>query len=534
MGCICERPCSWCVSLKENAWNGRLATDLNDRFGFRLTIRELLHGSLYLSIFGAAFFLLSAPFMYWMQTIDLRFGFANSLNVSLANFKLQVFSGVISMLIWGIPKKLVFLAVLQYRLGWLFMWAGLIISICFAQYNVQIIAPMLGMNNQFPTDLFAVGRGFPLVQTGNEHVPWISLNRVFFKDPSVMNADLNQFSTRDMNKGPLTLFHKPKNGSWVIADNILVNPAATIYAQTKNPATEQTLESLAEQSWTVGDQASRVGLRSGKALRDKLFGFARESRIGIGQIYMVDGSHKDVRGNAFVTGAGNHSIIGLYDTLFLGQRGSDAEEEPEEDDVHELTSGGSLLQHASEEVQDVDVDQEDRRAPRNSAPTKAMTDDEIVAILAHELAHSALKHMEQGMGAQAFTSFVTFAVFGWMAHSPLAAAALALSSPLIHVGACAYEHLVGPPVEGMMKLLTNWLTLHNEYEADAYASRISERYASALQTSLAKLSVNSNQDPDVPFFYEVLHSDHPTFARRWQHIENVKEETYAKESKRGK
>jgi Zn-dependent protease with chaperone function len=447
---------------------------------------------------------------------------------------MQVFSGVISMLIWGVPKKFVFLSVLQYRLGWLFMWAGLIISICLAQYNVQLIAPMLGMNNQFPTDLFAVGRGFPLANTGFKAAPWISLNRVFFRDPNVMNVAINQFSTRDMNKGPLTLFHNPKNGTWVIADNILVNPAAAIYAQTKNPATQMTIESLAEQSWTVGDQETRVGLRSGKALRDKLFGFARDSRIGIGQIYMVDGSHKDVRGNAFVTGAGNHSIIGLYDTLFLGQRGSDAEEEPAEDDVHELTSGGSLLQHASEVVQDVDVVEDKEKTPRNSAPTKAMTDDEIVSILAHELAHSALKHMEQGMLAQAFTSFVTFAAFGWMASSPLAAVALGLGSPLIHVGACGYEHLVGPPLEGMMKLLTNWLTLHNEYEADAYASEISERYASALQTSLAKLSVNSNQDPDVPFFYEVLHSDHPTFARRWQHIENVKEKKYGKDASHGK
>jgi Zn-dependent protease with chaperone function len=529
---VFARPCAWCVQLKDRIVNGRLTTDISDRFGFRYSFRELLHGSVYLSIFGACFFLLSAPFMYWMQDIDLKFGFANSLTVSLANFKTQVFVGVISMLIWGVPKKFVFLAVLQYRLGWLFMWGGLTMSILFAQYNVQHIAPMLGMDNKFPSQAFTVGRGFPLAQTQYKFAPWISLNRLFFKDPSspgYLAMDAPQFSTHDKSQGPLQLFKK-QSGKWVISDNVLVNPAAAIYAQTKNPAAGDLVDSLAEQSWTVGGPETRMGVRSGKELRDKLFDFARESHIGIGQIYMVDGSHKDARANAFVTGAGNHSIIGLYDTLFLGQRGKEAAEDDdsEEDDIHELTTGGSLLQRATEVVQDVDVNDEDRRKPRNSAQTQAMSDDEIVSILAHELAHSALKHMEQGMSFQAVSSFATFAALGWMASSPLAAAALSLSAPALHVGACAYDHVVGPPFEGFLKLFSDALTRHNEYEADAYAARISEKYANALQTSLAKLSVNSNQDPDIPLFYDALHADHPTFARRWEHIENVKKEYYPK------
>merc|ERR1719247_973214 len=187
-----------------------------------------------------------------------------------------------------------------------------------------------------------------------------------------------------------------------------------------------------------------------------------------------------------------------------------------------------MIQDMSEAIQGVDVEREDqdRRAPRSSAVSAAMNDDEIVAILAHELAHSAMKHMEMGMATQVFTSFVTFATLGWMASSPLAGAALSLSAPILHVGACAYDHLVGPPLEGVMKLFTDGLTRHNEYEADAYAATISEKYATGLETALAKLSVNSNQDPDPPWFFEALHADHPPFARRWAHIENVKKETY--------
>merc|ERR1719335_1309778 len=114
--------------------------------------------------------------MYWMQSIDLKFGFANSLTVSLSNFRRQFILGFFSVLIWGIPQKFVFLAVLQYRLGWVFMWAGLVLMTLFAQYNVQHIAPMLGMQNVFPTEQFAVGRGFPLAHTDYKSAPWISLN----------------------------------------------------------------------------------------------------------------------------------------------------------------------------------------------------------------------------------------------------------------------------------------------------------------------------------------------------------------------
>jgi Zn-dependent protease with chaperone function len=123
---------------------------------------------------------------------------------------------------------------------------------------------------------------------------------------------------------------------------------------------------------------------------------------------------------------------------------------------------------------------------------------------------------------------VTFAALGIVAHTPLLAVGLGLAAPVLWVGACAYDHLVGPPLDTTLKLFTDWHTRHGEYEADAYVARLSETYGSALQTSLAKLSVNSNQDPNYPSWYEVLHDDHPTMAHRWENIEAVKRELYSK------
>lgn len=520
--------CRWCSEFKHLATHGRLFSDLCNLS--ILSWRELLVGSVYLVLISACFYVISAPFILWSSTIDLKFGFSNPLVASTSATQMKLFFGLFG-LIWQVPLKFVFLLVLQYRRGWLVMWAMLMAVLLWAQYNIQDIAPaVLDMKNAFPNSAFAVGRNFPWVRTDSKESPYISLNRIYFKDPSYGGAE--SFSTNDKSQGQLTLA-QPSNGKWTISDaSVLYDASAPKYSETSSAAASGSLDDLRSKTWTVGAAGgARMGVRSGSHLRDELYGFARERHIGISQIYMVDGSHKDIRANAFVAGAGNASVIGLFDTLFLGRRNVDTYDSAASSSLLQLIGGEAEMQHASEILQDVDTAEEktiSNSPPRSSAPTQAMGDAEIISILAHELGHSDLKHLEQGMVVQAITSFITFAALGWMAHSPLAAAALTLHAPLIHVGACAYDYVVGPPLEGIVKLFTDAHTRHNEYEADAYAALISEKYATGLQTALAKLSINSNHDPDVPFFYELLHDDHPAFSRRYAHIEATKQKAYPK------
>jgi Zn-dependent protease with chaperone function len=398
------------------------------------------------------------------------------------------------------------------------MWGLLFMGLMWAQYNIKILAPgVLGMTTPFPADVFAVGREFPWASTSNDTTPWISLNRIYFRDPFSASSSI-AFRTKDKSKGQLSLT-RSDSGKWVITGTLGEHGKTQVYAKTVAAS-----DTFTSQPWTR-DADARVGQRSGSQLLDKLFMFARQRHIGISQVYMIDGSHKDVRANAFVAGAGNSSVIGLFDTLFLGERSSaHSHRSSEVNAVESLALGESPLQQISELVQAVDVGdaEDDREAPRHSAPTQAMEDDEIVAILAHELGHAALNHLEQGMVMHSITSFITFAALGWMAHSPFVAASLSLAAPILHIGAGVYDYLVGPPLEGITALFSTHLVRRNEYQADAFAASISEKYGTALQASLAKLCVNSNQDPDIPLFYDLLHHDHPSFALRWAHIEAVK------------
>jgi len=487
--------------------------------------RELLLGSVYLCIFAACLFLINAPFDYWMLSIDLKFGFANALSISTAGWEMRVFWQFLSILIMGIPGKFVFLFILKFRFGWLFMWVMMVIAMMFVQFNMTLLAPwIMDMRNVFPYDAFGVGRSFPLVSTTHQKTtslaPWISLNRIFFKDGATV------FSTRDKSKGQLTLSLDDAQNSWTIA----AKPYGTVYARSSGGGS--TLESLDSQSWHLNGDTGFIGHRSGADLRNKVMGFAKERNINIAEIYMVDGSHKDARANAFVGGLDN-AVIGLYDTLFLGDHAHDHDntDHPALSSVQRFLTlpDASAIQAFMQVIGDVNVgERKEKPELWSSAPTQAMTDDEIIAILAHELAHPALHHLETQTATHVGTLLVTFAALGWAAHSPLLAVGLTLTAPVLHVGVCAYDMLIGPPLHKILKFFSDFLVRHNEYQADAYVAKISERYGTALQTALAKLAINTNQDPDIPYWYEMLYTDHPSAAHRWAHIENVKKEKYGK------
>ncbi|CAK0897244.1 unnamed protein product [Prorocentrum cordatum] len=134
----------------------------------RHSASELLLGSVYLSLFTACLFLVSAPFQYWGQSIDLEFGFANPLTVTDASFRRSFVAGLKQALVLGIPGRFFYLALLQFRYGWLGMWAATVAVSIVVQYNFSLIAPaVVGMRNPFPNNVFAVGRGFPLASTSD-------------------------------------------------------------------------------------------------------------------------------------------------------------------------------------------------------------------------------------------------------------------------------------------------------------------------------------------------------------------------------
>jgi len=273
-----------------------------------------------------------------------------------------------------------------------------------------------------------------------------------------------------------------------------------------------------------------VTVRHGGRLQDLIMSFARAHNISISKIYLLDDSSTHTLQNAFAAGIGE-SIIALSDNLFLGDNtsyGDGAAPGPLPNPLRPLEPEGpaqmlSLLRQA-----DTPDSTEDPVLRRHIS--RPMTRGEILGILGHELGHAALGHVARMASLQAFNQGVSLGVLGICLWNPKVHAALATlgahPNSMLHISYLLYTHVTGFLVDSFLHIVRNVYISSNEYAADSYSAEVSEEYATNLQSGLAKLTVNTNQDPDEPWIYEFLHRDHPTLAHRWANIQAIKDRLY--------
>jgi len=212
-------------------------------------------------------------------------------------------------------------------------------------------------------------------------------------------------------------------------------------------------------------------------LRDAIEKFAIKVGFKLKNIYVIDGSKRSKKANAYFTGLGMKKRIVLYDTL--------------------------LADHTTEE---------------------------LVAILAHEIGHYKKKHITVGIILSLLQTGLMFFILSLFIrqNSPVSQAlcqALSGFSGLevrqsFHLGIMAFGMLYSP-LSLILGLLFNMLSRKNEYAADRYAGT---NYNPAfLQEALKKLSVNNLSNlrphPAYVFFYY----SHPTLLQRLKGLEKIKD-----------
>lgn len=215
--------------------------------------------------------------------------------------------------------------------------------------------------------------------------------------------------------------------------------------------------SLFYSEWIVPLFNKQTPLETGE-LRDAIESFSRRSGFELKNIYVMDGSKRSTKANAYFTGMGKKKRIVLYDTL-----------------IQELET------------------------------------EEIVAVLAHEIGHYKKKHVWQSLVLSILsTGFTLYILSLFLDNSPLAEA-LGGSQASFHLGLIGFSFLFAPISEAT-GLLFNVISRKNEYEADAYAAGFG--LGAALTGGLKKISVkalsNLNPHPWVVFW----HYSHPTLLQR--------------------
>jgi len=199
-------------------------------------------------------------------------------------------------------------------------------------------------------------------------------------------------------------------------------------------------------------------------LRTAIEGFAEKSGFNLDKIFVIDGSKRSTKANAYFSGFGLKKRIVLYDTL-----------------INDLNN------------------------------------DEIVAVLAHEIGHYQKKHVFINMIISIVLTGFTLFILSLLINNSLLSEALSVNQPSFHIGLIAFGVLYSP-ISEVTGILMNYISRKFEYQADDYAK---EKFnAESLISSLKKLSKNSlsNLTPHKTTVF--MHYSHPTLLQRILHLKN--------------
>jgi STE24 endopeptidase len=197
-------------------------------------------------------------------------------------------------------------------------------------------------------------------------------------------------------------------------------------------------------------------------LRSAIDAFSKKINFPVTQVFVIDGSKRSKKANAFFSGIGRKKKIVLYDTLIANH-----------------------------------------------------TTDELVAVLAHEVGHYKKKHIIWGYILSVIQVTVTLFVLSRMVFNENLSLALGGSQLAIHLNLLAFTILFSP-ISGITGLFMNMYSRKNEFEADAYAK---ENFsATALATALKKLSVDNLANLYPHPAYVFVHYSHPPLLKRLEKI----------------
>jgi len=193
-------------------------------------------------------------------------------------------------------------------------------------------------------------------------------------------------------------------------------------------------------------------------LRNSIEVFCTKANFPLDNVYVIDGSKRSNRANAYFTGFGKRKRIVIYDTL---------------------------------------------RAQ--------LSEDEIVAVLAHEIGHYKCKHVIKGLISSFFQMGGTMFLLSLFISKPIFIEAFGLNAPAIHVGLLSFAILYSP-LSLLIGLVGNYFSRKNEYQADAFASSFG--LTEALISGLKKLSANNLSNLTPHALYVFFHYSHPPLLER--------------------
>jgi STE24 endopeptidase len=201
-------------------------------------------------------------------------------------------------------------------------------------------------------------------------------------------------------------------------------------------------------------------------LRDAIEAFATKTGFNLKNIYVIDGSKRSTKANAYFTGLGKKKRIVLYDTL----------------------------------IKDHPV-------------------EELVAVLAHEIGHYKKKHSLTGSIISVVQTGLMLFILSRFLGSPYLSGALGAGEPSFHLSVLAFGILY-TPLSIVLGLALNAFSRRHEFQADHFAATLYN--GESLSNALIRLSVNNLSNLRPHPVYVFFYYSHPPLLSRLKEIEKAK------------
>lgn len=179
-------------------------------------------------------------------------------------------------------------------------------------------------------------------------------------------------------------------------------------------------------------------------------------------IFVMDGSRRSSHGNAYFTGLGDNKRIVFFDTLL-----------------------------------------------------KSLNEDEVEAVLAHELGHFRRRHIQKRITVMAALSLIGLAILGWLLDYLPFYHGLGISEPSTYIALLLFM-LVLPVFSIYLQPLMAAFSRKHEFEADEFAAKQSD--ASVLIQALVKLYKENASTLTPDPVYSAFHDSHPPAPVRIAHL----------------
>ena len=198
-------------------------------------------------------------------------------------------------------------------------------------------------------------------------------------------------------------------------------------------------------------------------LKNDIEKYSKKVGFDLSNIFVIDGSKRSTKANAYFSGFGKQKRVTLYDTLL-----------------------------------------------------NKLNDNQIIAVIAHEIGHYKKNHIIFNLIFSTIQTGLMLYILSLLIYIPIFSEALGIQSHSFHIGLITFSILYAP-ISEIFSLIFNVFSRKFEYQADHYAKETfnSKHLIEALKV-LSKDSL-SNLTPHPKYVW--WHYSHPTLAQRIKHLQ---------------